>query len=66
MAAADHQLGVVHDVEAEDDCPDPGVHEVQRPAGREEGGDQTEQHETNQHGDQDTCGEWLGLKALCV
>lgn len=44
----------VHDVEAEDDCPDPGVHEVQRPAGREEGGDQAEQHKTHQNGDQDT------------
>ena len=28
VAAPNHQLGVVHDVEAEDDCPDPGVDQV--------------------------------------
>ena len=54
VAAPDHQLGVVHDVEAEDDCPDPGVNQVQGPAGREEGGDQAEQHKTHQNSDEDT------------
>ena len=54
VAAPDHQLGVVHDVETEDDCPDPGVNQVQGPAGREEGGDQAEQHETHQNSDEDT------------
>ena len=59
VAAPDHELRVVHDVQTEDDCPDPGVHEVQGPAGREEGGNQPEKHKTHQHGDQDTCGEWF-------
>ena len=59
VAAPDHELRVVHDVQTEDDCPDPGVHEVQGPAGREEGGNQSEQHKTHQHGDQDTCGVWF-------
>ena len=54
VAAPDHQLGVVHDVETEDDCPDPGVDQVQGPAGREEGGDQAEQHKTHQNSDEDT------------
>ena len=54
VAASDHQLGVVHDVEAEDDCPYPSVNQVQGPAGREEGGDQAEQHETHQNSDEDT------------
>ena len=54
VAAPDHQLGVVNDVEAEDDCPDPGVNQVQGSAGWEEGGDQAEQHETYQNSDEDT------------
>ena len=59
VAAPDHELRVVHDVQAEDDCPDPSVHEVHSPAGREEGGNEAEQHKTHQHGDQDTCGVWF-------
>ena len=39
VAPAHHQLGVVHDVEAEDDSSDPGIHQVQSSAGREKDGD---------------------------
>ena len=54
VAATDHQLGVVDDVQTEDDAADAGVDQVQGSARGEEQGDESEYNETHQYCDQDT------------
>ena len=54
VAATDHQLGVVDDVQTEDDAADAGVDKVQGSAGGEEQGDESKNDEAHQYCNQDT------------
>jgi len=66
VAATDHQLGVVDDVQTEDDAADAGVDKVQCSARGEEQGDESEYNETHQYCDQYTshgCEIDLGLES---
>ena len=54
MAATDHQLGVIDDVQTEDDAADAGVDQVQCSTGWEEQGDESKYNETHQNCNQDT------------
>ena len=55
VTAPDHELGVVDDVQTEDDAPDAGVDEVHGSTGRETQGNEAENNETHQDCNQHTC-----------
>merc|ERR1719445_933533 len=66
VAATDHQLGVVDDVQTEDDAADAGIDQGQGSARGEEEGDESKYDETHQNCNQDTshgCEINLGLES---
>ena len=54
VAATDHELGVVDDVQAEDDAPDAGVDQVHGSAGGETQGNESKYNEAHQDCNQHT------------